>query len=310
MSGDKSSFRSRSSRAHPPGQLVGFPDYHTHTSRCGHAEGTAAEYVEAARRRGLPGIGIADHLPLVHLRDPVLTMAADQLEGYVEEVLELKERYPGYVLLGIEADYRPDTVEEVQVMLGEYPFDYVIGSVHYLEDWGFDDPRQEEGFRERDVDDIYRRYFEVLGEAAETGLFDILGHLDLVKKFGHRARATLLGETRSLADRLRASGIVVEINTAGLRKAPQEVYPAPGILSVLAESRVPITFGSDAHTPEDVGRDFRAAVTAAREAGYREYVSLQGEAAGRVAPPAPPARRFGASRRYLPLEPAAGAGAP
>src|SRR5680860_1928910 len=95
----------------PSSYSGGYPDYHTHTGRCGHAQGTAAEYVQAARQKGLPGIGISDHLPLVHLRDPVLTMAADQLEGYVEAVLELKERYPGYVLLGVEADYRPDTLD-------------------------------------------------------------------------------------------------------------------------------------------------------------------------------------------------------
>ena len=283
----------------PSSYSGGYPDYHTHTGRCGHAQGTAAEYVQAARQKGLPGIGISDHLPLVHLRDPVLTMAADQLEGYVEAVLELKERYPGYVLLGVEADYRPDTLDQVRTMLDQHPFDYVIGSVHYIEDWGFDDPRQQDGFQERDVDNVYRAYFELLGDAAETGLFDILGHLDLVKKFGYRAQSSLKDETRILATRLRSSGIVVEVNTAGLRKPVGEMYPAPEVLKVLAKKGVPITFGSDAHTPEDVGRDFGSAAALARKVGYSEYVSLGG---------APEGRQSAALRRFLPLEPAAGAG--
>jgi hypothetical protein len=106
------------------------------------------------------------------------------LPDYVAEVQALKAAYPGYVLLGIEADYRPGTVTEVQGLLENYPFDYVIGSVHFLEDWGFDDPRHIDEYRGRDVDSLWAQYLELVGDAAESGLFTILGHLDLIKKFG------------------------------------------------------------------------------------------------------------------------------
>ena len=126
------------------------PDYHTHTARCGHARGTPAEYVKAARAAGLLAIGVADHLPLLPEPDPELSMEACELGDYVGEVLELKAAFPGFVLLGVEADYRPGTVSEVRSLLESQPFDYVIGSVHHLGDWGFDDPRQMEGYSSRD----------------------------------------------------------------------------------------------------------------------------------------------------------------
>jgi histidinol-phosphatase (PHP family) len=256
------------------------PDYHTHTYRCGHAVGTAAEYVEAARARGLAGIGVCDHLPLVGRRDTELTMAASDLDDYVTEVLELRHAYPGYVLLGIEADYEPETFEGVRALLESYPFDYVIGSVHFLDGWAFDDPRNAAEWAGRDVLDVYLRYFERVGEAAESGAFTILGHLDLVKKFGHRPPEPPQAAMQALVERVARTGMAVEINTAGLRKPVAEMYPGPDLLGLLYRSGVPLAFGSDAHRPEEVGADFAAAVAHARSAGYTECAHLEPGIAG------------------------------
>ena len=250
------------------------PDYHTHTTRCGHAAGSATEIVEAARALGLSGIGISDHLPLLHTCDPGLTMSLDQLSGYVEEVQELKARYPGYVYLGIEADYRGDTVDDMVELLATYPFDYVIGSVHFLDAWGFDDPSRVSGFQERDVDEIYRAYYALLAEAAGLGVFTILGHFDLVKKFGHRPSGSLDLEIGNVAERMARRGVMAEINTGGLRKPVHEIYPSASILAILRESGVAVTFGSDAHAPAEVGRDLAVAARAARGAGFHSYASL------------------------------------
>lgn len=202
-------------------------------------------------------------------------MGLDELPEYVEEVLEEKRRHPGYVLLGIEADYRPDTVGQVADLLRAHPFDYVIGSVHFLGDWGFDDPRYADGFEQRDVDEVYRAYFDLMGRAAESGLFTILGHLDLVKKFGHRPTESLQDAVDALARRLATAGVVVELNTAGLRKPVREIYPGPDVLRALCSAGVPITFGSDAHAPAEVGRDLDRAAVLARECGYDRYVALR-----------------------------------
>ena len=256
------------------------PDYHTHTALCGHARGTPAEYVAAAQAAGLLAIGCADHLPLLPEHDPELSMETCQLGDYVVEVERLKAEFPGFVLLGIEADYRPGTVSEMQALLDARPFDYVIGSVHHLGDWGFDDPRQVDRYEHTDIDDMWAQYFDLVGDAAETGLFTIMGHMDLVKKFGYRATRTLAFELGRLLDRLARAGVAVEINTAGLHKPVKEAYPSPDILRRLREAGVPITFGSDAHRPEEVGRDFAHAVDLARAAGYDSFAVLTADPAG------------------------------
>jgi histidinol-phosphatase (PHP family) len=259
----------------PPRPRIALPDYHTHTERCGHARGTAAEYVEVARERGLLAVGVCDHLPLPGHRDPELSMDVSELPDYVREVEELKRAYPDYVLLGIEADYEPSSFRDIRDMLARYPFDYVIGSVHFVDGWGFDDPRQREAWDTRDIEEVYVRYFELVAEAAETGVFTILGHLDLVKKFGHKPPRPLADATHSLVRRIARSGIGVELNTAGLRKPIGEAYPDQDLLRLLRKGGVPITFGSDAHTPDDVGRDFDHALDQVRTAGYTSYAWIE-----------------------------------
>lgn len=267
---------------------MGLPDYHTHTDRCGHAIGRPADYAAAAQARGLMAIGVADHLPLFPIPDPGLAMPLSDLARYVEDVQELKRQLPGYVLLGIEADYRPPTVRTVKDLLRSYPFDYVIGSVHHLGDWGFDDPRHLEEYEGRDIDAVWAEYLELVGDAAESGMFTILGHLDLVKKFGHRPKRPLQQALDRLVQRVAKTGIIVEINTAGLHRPCREIYPALDLLVRLREAGVPITFGSDAHRPEEVGRDFDQARELAVAAGYREFAVLV---------PRPGARRATRARR-------------
>ena len=256
------------------------PDYHTHTVRCGHASGSPAAYIETARAAGLFALGVADHLPLLPHHDPELSMEICELDEYVSEVRQLKEAFPGFVVLGIEADYRPDTVSDVRSLLQSQPFDYVIGSVHHLGEWGFDDPRQIGGYDSRDIDDVWVDYLELVGEAAESGLFTILGHLDLVKKFGYRPSRILDAELDRVVKRIAQTGVVIEINTAGLHKPVQEAYPSADILRRLRAAGVAITFGSDAHRPEEVGRDFAHAVDLARAAGYEEFAFLEPDPAG------------------------------
>jgi histidinol-phosphatase (PHP family) len=254
---------------------VRLPDYHTHTARCGHASGQPVEYVQAARAKGLLGLGIADHLPLLPEPDPEISMSVGDLGDYVADVQALKTAFPGYVLLGVEADYRPHTVSEVRSLLAAHPFDYTIGSVHHLGNWGFDDSRQIDGYDSRDINDVWIDYLQLVGDAAESGLFTILGHLDLVKKFGYRPTRTLESELAHLVDRIARAGVLVEINTAGLHKPAAEAYPTLDILRRLSAAGVAITFGSDAHRPEEVGRDFDHAAELAQAAGYAGFASLE-----------------------------------
>lgn len=255
-------------------------DYHVHTTMCGHARGTMEELVESAVAKGFSEVGIADHMPLLYTDDPTLSMAPGELPLYVDRVLELKERHRGSieVRLGIEADYHPATMDERKRLLEAHPFDYVIGSVHVLGDWIFDDPRTSDRYREIDIDDFYLEYLRAEVEMVSTGLFDIVGHADLVKKFGARASIDLSAHHRELLGTIKESGVCYEVNTAGLRWPAGEMYPEPSFVLMGAKMQVPVTLGSDSHSPEDVGRDFDLALALLRESGYRELAVFEGRA--------------------------------
>ncbi len=250
-------------------------DYHIHTSRCGHAAGTIEEYVERALAVGLAEIGFSDHLYQYFLpperRDPSLAMPEEELPQYVESVLRLRDRYPQIpIRLGIEADYYPGHDEELRRILEPYPWDYVYGSIHFLDDWGFDDPRYVDRYLRWDIDELYLRYFDLVREAAATGLFDVMGHLDVIKKFGHRPKGDLAPLYTRVAGALRDADVAIEVSTAGLRKPVGELYPSPALLAEVGRLGVPVTLGSDSHSPSEVGIYFDRALNALRAAGYRE----------------------------------------
>ena len=246
-------------------------DYHIHTKRCGHAEGEMTDYVEQAIAAGLSEIGFSDHLPFFHKRDPGYTMSLEELPGYVAEVEALRRRYPNVrIKLGIEADYFPGREKETEKLINAHTFDYVVGSVHFMDGWGFDTPEEKESWKEKDVEETYRQYFELLRQSARVPFFNIIGHSDLVKKFGHRPRVALERELDETARVFKEEGVSVEINTSGLRKPAREIYPSLLLLQAYHKYNVPIVFGSDAHAPGEVGKDFDQAVTLARQVGYQE----------------------------------------
>jgi len=234
-------------------------DLHTHTYLCKHADGAAEDYVRAAIDRGLSMIGCTDHAPMPDDYDEKHRMNFEQFHAvYKPAVLELREKYKGVidVKFGVEGDFFPGTEDWVRDFHAANDFDYVIGSVHYLGEWGFDNPVFVHKYDEANIDEIYERYFDHIRRSAESGLFDIIGHCDLVKKFGHRPTRNMDEIVRETMKAVKASGIVVEINTSGLRKPVAEMYPSENILKIAGELGIPLTLGSDAHTPGDVGRDF------------------------------------------------------
>ncbi|RJQ42285.1 MAG: histidinol-phosphatase HisJ family protein [Gaiellales bacterium] len=253
------------------------PDFHIHTPLCGHAGGEIEEYVLAARELGLPEMGFADHLPLFHIEDPTLAMSHDDLPLYVRQVEELQQKYPDFpIRLGIEADYISTHMDDIARALASYEFDYIYGSVHFIESWGFDQARFKFEFDRRDIDDVYESYFGLVMDAARTGLYDIMTHLDVVKKYGHRPVQDMTGLYREVARTLKKSNVAIELNASGLHKPVGEIYPSLEILRIMNEYGVPITFGSDAHKPSQVARDFDRLHRHARGAGYTDYVTFRG----------------------------------
>lgn len=253
-------------------------DYHMHTPLCKHATGEPEKYVVRAIERGIGEIGFSDHSPMPEWYDPMSRMSRDEFPRYVEMVRDVQRRFAGRmeIRLGVEADYHPGTEDYVREFLASEPFDYAIGSVHYLGDWPFDHPEAVEGFLQRDIDSIYQEYYGLVVRMAESGLYDIAGHLDLPKKFGHRARADMMPAVREALFAIRDAGMCFELNTSGLRKPVREMYPSAEIVRLAAKLGVPVTLGSDAHEPRHVGEDFDRAVALLREAGYREVMRFVG----------------------------------
>lgn len=245
-----------------------FPDYHIHTRRCGHATGTAGEYVEAAKAAGLTEIGFSEHLPMPGRDDRSLTMPAEELPVYVEEVLALREEHPEIsIKLGIEADYFPGYEERLAGTLKIYPFDYVLGSVHFIGDWGFDDSRNMKEWRRRDLGEVFNAYYELVAKAVGSGLFDVLAHPDLVKKFAFLPAEDQSANHKMIAGALAKHGTAVEISSAGLRKPIGEIYPSASFLRELCAAGVRFTFGSDAHRPREVGSAFPDLLQSLKECG-------------------------------------------
>ncbi|MBN2565485.1 MAG: histidinol-phosphatase HisJ family protein [Candidatus Eisenbacteria bacterium] len=266
----------RNARRLRPRQYANLLDYHIHTSMCGHAFGEPAEYVRRAVELGLPEIGFADHMPLLRIRDEHLTMEPEELPDYVKLITDLRDsRNDITIRLGIEMDYIPGQMDEIWQAASGIEFDYVYGAVHYIDGWDFGDSRHLSSYHGRDPDEAYERYFELFCEAAREGGFDILAHPDLVKKHGIMTRLPLRDMYEEAARCLSEVGVAIEINTSGLRKRALETYPALPFLRACAERGVPVTLGSDAHAPDQVGMDFDIALRLLERAGVCEIAAFE-----------------------------------
>jgi len=255
-------------------------DYHIHTKLCGHARGEMEEYVQAAIDRGLAEMGFNDHLPMyfrpVAERDASIAMTEEQVPGYLARIRELAAAYPQLTIrAGIEADYVPGWEASLKAMLDRYQLDYVYGSVHFLDGWGFDDSRYLHVYKQWDIAELYRYYFTTIQKAAASGLFDILGHPDLIKKFGYRPEQSVDNLLEATVKKIAAAGVAVEVNTAGWRVTAQEQYPSARFLEFCHHYRVPVTLGSDAHQPDQVAYEFSRAAALLKDIGFKELATYQ-----------------------------------
>ncbi|HTZ86583.1 MAG TPA: histidinol-phosphatase [Solirubrobacteraceae bacterium] len=260
--------RRRSEQPHRPQMLT---DYHVHL-RPDDLDARAEQYFtpanveryrEAAEDRGIAELGVSEHVyrfrqALEVWRHPFWEgFAIDDIDEYCAFVREQTD-----LRLGIEADFVPGGEDRMVNLLTARDFDYVIGSVHFIRDGAVDMDDYSVWDSGRSVEEIWKRYFETIGEAARSGMFDVLAHPDLVKVWG-KERPLPEGDLRryyELAmDGIAESGIAVEVSTAGLRKRVEELYPAPAFLEMCLEAGAPVALSSDAHRPEDIGADYARA---------------------------------------------------
>lgn len=270
-----------------------FIDLHMH-SEFSHGKNSLEEMIEAAIAKGFTTIGISEHLPRLdnfryssEVGKPIRGL--EKWEEYLSEVKRLREKYRNQgikILLGCEVDWMGDDnknycAEKIQ----EGGFDYTIGSVHFLTgektgkkvgfdyeaDWG--DVLCE---FHCDVVKIYEAYFAEYVKMAESGLFDIAGHLDLIKIFREISPlpegVDILKLAQPALEAVKKAGMVMEISSAGFAKGLGEFYPSEAILRKACEMGISVTFGSDAHSVERVGDKFEEAIQFAKSVGYTEVI--------------------------------------
>lgn len=247
-----------------------FYDSHMHTPLCKHAWGEPEEYAKQAIKAGLKGIIFTCHCPMPGGFWPTVRMAESEFDTYVALVQRAAAAYKGklHVCLGLESEYFPGYEDYLRELHARADFDYILGGVH----WQAGEYRNK--FESGTIENFRRIYFDHLAKSAETGLYDCLAHPDLVKNYHPDSWcfAIVKNTAATALDRIAATGVAMELNTSGLNKSYHEMNPGEEMLRMMAERKIPVVIGSDAHKPERVGEHFVNALIQLTNAGY-EHVS-------------------------------------
>jgi len=246
-------------------------DLHNHTILCNHASDSMDEFIQKAITKGIKIYGFSDHAPMNY--DEKYRMNFEEMDIYENWINSLKEKYKDKIkiLKGYEVDFTPNVDKRVL----ERKVDYLIGSVHFLDNWGFDNPEFLSEWKKRDVDDVYKEYFELIEKLAESKLFDIVGHLDLIKVFNYKPKDNIKKIAKKAIEAIADNQLVVEINTAGIRKKVNEFYPSVELLEMIKEFKIDITFGSDAHSKGQVGFNLKEVYKLAKYLGFKRVVYFE-----------------------------------
>ena len=243
-------------------------DLHTHP--IAHGTGSYKKefllgFVHKAKEKGIQHLGFTDHDRYLELID--FTVGE-----------KLKEDNAGVqIYLGLEVDYSPEKEHEIKERLIKYPLDYVIGSVHRIGDWACDIPEQKDRYAEWDVDQLYDSYFQLLMQAASSDLFQIIGHLDLIKIFNYRPKRDIFHWVEPCLRVIQEHDLTVEVNAAGLYKPVGEIYPEERIIKRCFELNIPVTISSDAHEAKQVGRINKDLQELLKKIGYKEVAVFKGQ---------------------------------
>jgi len=241
-----------------------------HTPLCRHATGEPTELAAQAVKLGFHEIGFSEHNHMPRDDWDEWHMLQSNLDEYVENVQKARRDHPTLIIrLAMEVDFIPGQEDWIRDLAARHPWDYLIGAVHYVsESWDLDNPKRISEWKQRDPLEVWTAYFERLTLAAESGLFEIIAHADLCKKFCFYQKQDCTPLFSRFLKAAKLKGVAMELNTAGLRKDCREIYPSPQIVRMAATEGVPITFASDAHAISEVGMNFSDAIGLARSAGY------------------------------------------
>ncbi|OIJ14857.1 histidinol phosphatase [Anaerobacillus alkalilacustris] len=256
-------------------------DYHNHLERGTLTLEYLKQFTDQAKQKGIEHFGISEHAYHFYQTKNILSNPwVDERRFYdMDDYVKLFQQAWDAnidVKMSIEMDYTPGKHKEMEQFIKSYDFDYVIGSIHWVEDFGIDLGEFKHEWDRRDLKETYSKYFDQVVTLAESNLFDIVGHLDLVKIFNYipNDEEFLMEQYERATTALANSKTCVEISTAGLRKYVGQLYPDPRLLNLCYKKGIPIVLSSDAHIPEDVGKDFDQAIALAKSVGYSKLMTF------------------------------------
>ncbi|MGC8464671.1 MAG: PHP domain-containing protein [Acidimicrobiales bacterium] len=260
-----------------------------------------AEFCDKAQSAGIVEIALTEHLFRFEQVKPILGSyfrrfperpmrtlmeqywhdhAKADLDHYVEVVQAAKQAgLP--VILGLEVDYYEGEMDAVSRLLDGYPFDVLLGSIHWIADWPFDhisDPTVVAEWNQIGIEPAWEAYTRSLEELSATRAVDVLAHPDLIKIMGYRSTRSNELHAR-MAEAAAKAGIAAEVSSAGWRKPVNEVYPSPDLLSEFAQRQVAITTASDSHGNEHVGFQVREVRRYINDHGYQKLRGFRGRQA-------------------------------
>jgi len=269
-------------------------DLHCHTNYGGHSEGSLIDCISSASQKGIKILGFSEHFPLPHDLYDIAgsAMSRDNLQIYIYDIEDIKKtnNLLEKVLLGFETDYLPAFKDETKRKMEKIDYDYLIGSVHFMEGWSIDfsDEEFRKGLNKRYGKDLrwsakmaVNEYFSLVKEMIDSDLFQIVGHLDLIKKFNPNSayfnefESHYKNWVNTLLDFTKKKGMALEINSSGFDKPIKEQYPSRWIVEQCCSKKIPVTLGSDAHKPEEIARHFEKTIGMIKETGCKEIAYFE-----------------------------------
>jgi len=251
-------------------------DYHNHTKLCKHAEGELYQYVEKAIAMGITEMAFTDHMPLPNNFDIAHRMSEKEMDMYAEWVNQAQSNYPEIkILFGIEADYYEGFEEYTEKYLNQYDFDIIIMSIHFMKNWSQGNWVFHYNFPNRSFEDIYTEYLQSITNGLKTGLYDVVGHLDIVKTPGQSMTQLVPDKLSKVLQEIKRQKMVLEINSSGFRKKVAEPYPELEMLDMIRENDVAICVGSDSHSPGQVGLKFEEIYEVLKQKGFKALTHLK-----------------------------------
>jgi len=263
-----------------------FPvDYHLHTGYTQDATGTLNDYCKRAQKLGMKEIAFTNHLILPKFQNipgiekskvPEITIKLDQIQGHYKEIEIARKRFGIRIKFSMEIDYFEGYEREIDKIINNYPFDFVLGSTHFLDGFAIGDPGSAaEFFQNRDVSRAYVQYFLRLKKAIKSKLFDVIAHPDVIRKYAIQYSDIPFEEYKNQAESVVHSlidnKIGIELNTFGYTHPVRDSYPSIEFLKICKDFGVKtVTVGSDAHSPSALGIGLEEGIKKLKNVGYNE----------------------------------------